>query len=370
MDENYKSTTVVIPTLDIFIHDQWELTKGITAPRFSIVDNVYPNQEFQVIIMIGDYEIVKGKISVGINCHIENEEGHTVSQNDFERTLVADLEEYIGFILLPELPQFNFGKTDAEGEYTIVVTINDANSGKEEILKSKISLHTSSPNKFIELEGELEGWRQNYYLDPKPNELISYYLQSMDEIGMNDNANIQFYVEALNNALFLIEDIDQLLIKDELPQKKRNAISLLIARSNYRGPDLSGFSKPELEIHHQVREEDEGAYNPLLEEALTHPTELDILWSMFFANGKYENIEKIISALSYTEGRSIEEVKNAPQADMIQYAVGMASSWSLGLNGESHPLIKTYMIHTVNKPEMSEHIRSELITILENTEEE
>jgi len=370
MDKEYNSTTIIIPTLDLFIHDQWEATKGITAPRFSIIENAYLDQEFQIIILIGNYEIVNDKINIGINCHIENEEGHIISENVFERILVADLNEHIGFILLPELPKFSFNETAIEGTYNIVVAINDSNSGKEEIVKHKILLQTSSPSQFLELEGELEEWRQNYYLDPKPNELISCYLQSMDEIGINNDANIQFYVEALNNALFLVEDINQILLKGELPQEKRNALNLLIARSNYRGLDLDGFSKPELAIHHQIREEDEGVYDPLLKGELTHPTELDILWSLFFANGKYENIEKIISALSFKEGKSLEEMEGAPESEIIQFAIGMASSWSLGKNRENHPLIEVYIIHLLNNLETSEHIRNELRSILENTDKE
>ena len=369
MNDNNNSTTLIIPTLDLFIQDQWEMTKGITAPRFSILEKAYPNQTFQVIIIIGNYKIKEGKINVLINCHIENEAGQIVSQDTFKRTLVADLEEHIGFILLPELPTFNFSKTDKDGDYNIVVNIKDSNSGTEEIIKREISLQRSSPSQFIALDVELEEWRQKYYLDPKPNELIACYLQSMDKIGMNDNANIQFYAEALNNALFLVEDIDQLLIKGELPQEKRNALNLLLARSNYSGPDLEGFSKPELAIHHKISAEDEGGYNPLLQETLTHPTELDLLWSMFFANGKYENIEKIISALHFMEGKNIEEVRAAPESEMIQFAIGMASAWSLESIGRGHPVVKVYMIHTLNLRETSVYLNNELISILEKIDE-
>ena len=370
MKEQQTNTTLVIPTLDQNISDQWEMTKGITTPRFSIIENICPEQQFRVIILIGSYEIVQGKTHLEISCQIENKTGDMVSGNTFERTLVAEIDEHIGFILLPELPEFTFRKTDEEGAYTVVATITDSNSGEKEVVKTTVLLSKTPPIQLTELEGELEDWRQNYYLDPKPQELIPRYLQSIDEIGMNNNANIQFYVEALNNALFLLEEINQLLIRDELPQKKRNALNLLIARSNYRGPDLDGFSQPELEILHQIREEDEGKFNPLQQEALTHPTDLDSLWSLFFANGKYENIEKIISALSFLEGRSMENIQDAPELEMIQYAMGMASAWSLNLNSENHPLVKVYLIHAVNNPETPEFVRNELMTILQNAEEE
>lgn len=370
MKEQQTNTTLVIPTLDQNISDQWEMTKGITTPRFSIVEQVYPDQQFRCIILIGAYEPVAGKVKLQIHSHIETKTGHILPQNTFEYTFESEIEEHIGFILLPELPEFSFGKADEEGAYTLVVTITDSHSGGKEVVKQAISLLHTDPIQLTELEGELEDWRQNYYLDPKPLELIPRYLQSMDEIGMNNNANIQFYVEALNSALFLVEAMNQLLVRDELPQKKRNALNLLLARSNYRGPDLDGFSAPELEIYHRIRIEDEGLFNPLLNDELTHPTDLDILWSMFFANGKYENIAKMSSALIFLEGRNMESVGEVPEVEMIQYAMGMASAWSLKLNSENHPLIKVYMIHVLNHPDTPEFVRNELMAILESTEEE
>lgn len=370
MDEEYKGTAIVVPTLDTFMHEQWEITKGITSPRFSIVKDLYPDQEFRVIVLLGKYEIANAKTNIKISAHIESPDGNRVPGNVFETILQIDMEEHMGFILLPEFPEFRFSKAENEGEYTIVVCINDLHTGEEEIVKAQVSLHKAIPSQFTERELDLEEWRQNYYLDPQPNELILYYLHSMDVIGLNNNANILFFVEALNNSMFLIEDINQLLLEGVLPQPKRNALNFLVARSNHRGDDLDGFSEAELKILHGIRDEDDADYNPLLNEEITHPSQLDILWNMFFANGKYENIEKIISTLSYIVGTSLEEAQNAPAVDIMQVAIGMASAWSLGSNAKTHDLVRTYIIYTLNRPDFPEKIKGELVSILEGVEEE
>ncbi|WP_299836660.1 hypothetical protein [uncultured Tenacibaculum sp.] len=357
-------TAIVLPTLDINIEDQWEKTRGIATPRFSTVSELYPNQDFQVIIVLGKYQIQQGKVRVKITCDIESSEGNITLSNGFNIMLEADLEKYIGLILLPKLPSFRFGSEHPAGEYKVIVKVDDTNSDeKEESIVNTITLRKENPNQPIELENELEAWRQNYYLDPKPNELIAAYCKSLDEIGINNDANILFYVEALNNSLFLADDINRLLGEGNLPQLQRNGLNILLARSNYENVDLENFSEQELKILHEIR--DEGFYNPLLlEEQVSHPSGLDMLWSLFFANGKYDNIDKIIEALDLRVGKDPEKLKDLPQEEAIAYAIGSASAWSLGLNAKHHSLVRTYLIYKVNQPNISEYIKESLIAIL------
>ena len=69
------------------------------------------------------------------------------------------------------------------------------------------------------------------------------------------------------------------------------------------------------------------------------------------------------------EGKNIEEVRAAPESEMIQFAIGMASAWSLESIGRGHPLVKVYMIHTLNLRETSVYLNNELISILEKIDE-
>ncbi|BDD11693.1 hypothetical protein FUAX_41250 (plasmid) [Fulvitalea axinellae] len=367
--EDQEMTTLVLPTLDTFLNDKWEMTKGITGPYFSTVWELYPNQEFQVIIILGRYEIVDKKINIKISCQIEDANGNVVIPQVFKRQLQADdLEGEIGMILMPELPKFSFGPEHNEGEYYIVVRRNDENTDEEEeIIKRKITFSKKSPSQFNELDGTLEEWRQNYYLDPKPTELISSYFKSMEEIGINNDANILFYVEAFNNALFLVDDVNQLLLKGEISRMERNALIMLMARSKYEDVDLEGFWKEELEVLHEIR--DEGVYNPLYVEQIGHPRGLDMLWSLFFANGKYENIEKIISVLNYKKGKDLESIKSLGEEEQIQFAFGMASAWSLGEHGMDHPMVKVYIQYTLNRPDISDYLKEELTSILSEIDE-
>lgn len=366
--QDTETTTTTFATLDTFINDQWEITKGITTPRFSVIKEVFPNQEFQVLIVLGKYEITDGEINIEISCHIEDANGHIILPNSFEKRLKGDLEKEIGFILMPELPRFSFDTTHEAGEYSIVTRVNDTNSGEKEIKRDKITLNKKSPSQFPESEESLEEWRQDYYLDPKPTELISFYFKSMEEIGINNDANILFYVEALNHSLFLMEDINQLLLKDEISRMERNALIMIAARCNYEQVDLEGFWKDELRVLHEIR--NEGVYNPLNQEQITHPSDLDMLWSLFFANGKYENVEKIISTISYTEGTNIEDLESLSDEDKLQYGIGSAAIWSLGAIGKQHALVKVYMIYYLNRPEVTAHVANELRAILTIIDEE
>ena len=364
MDQNQLPTAIVLPTLDINIEDQWEKTRGIATPRFSTVSEIHPNQNFQVIIVLGKYKIVDNKIRVNITCDIESTDGKTTLPSDFNITLEANLDKFIGLILLPKLPVFTFNSTYPEDEYKVIVKVNDTQTEEDvEVIENTVTLRKDFPNKPLELKDELETWRQNYYLDPKPNELLHAYFKSLDEIGINNDASILFYVEALNNSLFLADDINRLLADGNLPQLHRNGLNILLARSNYKNVNLENFSDQELKILHEIREE--GFYNLLLlEETVSHPIGLDMLWSLFFANGKYENIEKIIDALALTEGKDPENLKDLPQEEAIAFAIGSASFWSLGVNGKHHPLVRTFMIYKVNQPNIPEYVKDSLISIL------
>jgi len=360
--------TILIPTLSTFIEDQWEMTKGITTPKFSAIYELLPNQEFRALILLGKYEIKEGKINLKINCFLENSKTGNILPNAVERILQGDLEKEIGFILFPELHKFKFTEEDEEGTYNFVLRVNDINSGEEKEVKQELTFAKKKPDLFQKLEEELEEWRQNYYLDPKPTELIPYYFQGLTEDELiNNDRSILFYVEVLNNSLFLVDEIKSLLKADKFSRLQRNGLNILLARSKYQEVDSLGFSDEELKILHEFREE---FYNPLEKESINHPSDLDMLWSLFFANGKYENVEKIISSLYYKKDISEEEAKKLPQEELIKYAIGRAADWSLETIGRYHPMVQVYIINILNQPTISEYLKQELGGILARIKEQ
>ncbi|WP_298518584.1 hypothetical protein [uncultured Kordia sp.] len=360
--------TILIPTLSTYVEDQWEMTKGITAPKFSAVYDALPNQEFKALILLGKYEIKGGKINLKINCSLENSNTGKVLPNATEKVLLGDLEEKIGFILFPELLPFKFTEEDEEGVYNLILSVDDTNSDEEKIIVTQeLTFRKSLPNLLQKPTLELEEWRQKYYLDPKPTELISYYCKGLEENNtLNNDASILFYVEALNNSLFLVDEIISLIKADKFSRLQRNGLIILFARSKYEKVDSLGFSEEELKILYEFRDE---FYNPL-EKEIDHPSDLDMLWSLFFANGKYENLEKIISTLYFKKDISEEDAKNLPEAALIKYAVGRAAAWSLETIGRFHPMVQVYIIYTLNQPNISAYIQGELEAVLSNIQEE
>ena len=358
---------ILIPTLSTFIEDQWEKTKGIMTPKFSSVFNLLPNQEFKALILLGEYAIKNKKIDLKINCFLRNSKTGKVLSNSFERILQGDLEKEIGFILFPELLKFKFTEEDEAGIYNFVLRVNDTNAGKEKEVTQELTFSKNNLDFLKKQESEIEEWRQNYYLDPKPTELISYYFKSLIENDiLNNDASILFYVEALNNSLFLVEEIKRLLNTDVLSSLQRNGLNILLARSKYKDVDSVGFSEEELKILREFRNEFQ---NPLDTE-INHPSELDMLWSLFFANGKFENVDKIISVLYYKENISEEAAKKLPQEELIKYAIGSAAAWSLETIGIFHPMVQVYIIHVLQQPTISVYLKEELEGILTRIKKE
>ena len=110
-------------------------------------------------------------------------------------------------------------------------------------------------------------------------------------------------------------------------------------------------------------------YN-VLEKEISHPSELDMIWSLFFANGKYENIEKIISTLYYKKDISEADLDRLSQEELLKYAIGSAAAWSLETIGSYHPMVQVYIIYTMNQPTTSPYLKDELKNILERINEE
>ena len=87
--------------------------------------------------------------------------------------------------------------------YNLVLRIHDNNSGEAKEIKQELTFRKDQPDFFQNQESDLEEWRQNYYLDPKPTALISNYFKDLEENeALNSDKAILFYVEAPKPCVF------------------------------------------------------------------------------------------------------------------------------------------------------------------------
>ena len=90
---------------------------------------------------------------------------------------------------------------------------------------------------------------------------------------------------------------------------------------------------------------------PLSFEVVTHPAQLDALWTQFFVTGKVEPIRRLVGELRKRDGvMTLDDAKklghkltDAEKKKLIDGLVGRAAEWSLASNAKQHKLVGYYL---------------------------
>ena len=139
---------------------------------------------------------------------------------------------------------------------------------------------------------------------------------------------------------------------------------------------FSGFQ--ESEFLDLMNNEEKEAYNKIKDSGfndiygeINSGTQLDMLWSTFFANGKYKPILKLIQTLDYIKYKgSIENYKNSKKTEedkqnAYREAVFQAAEWSLSSNCKTFELVKDYANWALYNEDLNENQRKQLKKILD-----
>ena len=123
-------------------------------------------------------------------------------------------------------------------------------------------------------------------------------------------------------------------------------VAMILAEAGANDADLKG-ADPELKaLFAKVK-----GKKPLSFGTITHPAQLDALWTRFFVTGKVEPIRRLVGELRKRDNvMTLDEAKKLgrkPDADemkkIMNGLVGRAAEWSLASNAKQHKLVGYYL---------------------------
>jgi hypothetical protein len=273
-----------------------------------------------------------------------------------------------------------FEPSDIDGEYEIKVKAFDHIAQKETAVQSKITL-VESPKKYEAinfLSPESEKTISYYYGAPVPEKLIPLFLglcTANKELAQKSNnytpiIPLSFFYHAFKDNRYLLpvlaKSFPQLdadgkklcaILFSALTDKEHNEFSLL-------GDEAEIFKKeiPNL--------------NPFQVEKISTPIDEDILWSTFFATGKFTPIKLLADAMEQLKnGMSPDKFKSLPDKTpedknkLYTWTIGAAAMWSLSSNAATHPLVSFYCETLFQRAPEKSFIKSCLANTLKKTVE-
>ena len=98
--------------------------------------------------------------------------------------------------------------------------------------------------------------------------------------------------------------------------------------------------------------------------------QLDMLWTKFFASGKYRPIRTLVDALELVKYKgSIEKYQQSNQDPALENDAYLEATyrsliWSLDVNSKTFRLVQDYLSYIYNKEQLPEDVKAELKLIL------
>ncbi|HYF04356.1 MAG TPA: hypothetical protein VEC36_13315 [Patescibacteria group bacterium] len=351
---------------DIGFKDKWYKIVPPAMPQILTVSKVFKGQNFVFVLFMNDYAVANNTPNVVYDLKIVAPTGSMY----FEQKGLAALSQMLpnpNVILLSEAQlQISFEEKDAFGEYKIFVNVVDKIEGKEKKIEGKIELIDFKNTDGFKKEDELGPWMTMYYRNPSPEKLLDgFWLYTKSTFADNDNsfpALMNFFREGFENNTYLIPKL--LAGYSEQNEKTKFFTLFLIRNLNFKADEfLKSLSENETAKWQKIVED--AALNPYAQ--ISHPIQLDILWTSFFATGTTAPIEKLVSVLAFKEFEGAEATAESSDEQKEKFLKGLvykSAKWSFESNTQQHSLVKDYLRYISLNPRLDKAILKEVAEIL------
>ena len=289
-------------SIDPGFDDQWNHTNPDHGLHLSSIGEVVRGQAFQVcVFMTGHAAGPNGRVDSTYDIEITRPDGTTYLQKH-EVELRRGEKIGAGSVLRANtLLGLAFSPTDPLGRYTVRIEVHDRIGGRSAQTKEPLTLTANpEPRPFKDRES-LHAWELSYYRVPTPLRLLDA-LGDAGALGLGgstaaDHELRRFLCVLLDDNTFLVP-----LLLERFPKLdhagRLAALSLLAGSGLDAQPFLSAAA-----------EEERRQYEPLHAQQRPDPlhgpirdaVQVDELWGLFFASGRYAPIERLARALTLDE---------------------------------------------------------------------
>jgi len=368
ISSNAQLSVKAVVSTDYSFYDQWYRTVGESVPLVSEAKTVYHDQPIFVYVFFGNYGIDSlGTADVTYNFRLFRPDSSQVEN-------FTDIIGYKGRINNPSNILLSVANVrlklesfEPVGSYRIEIEIIDNIMNDTAALVSGVALKELTLKSAINNDSLFNNWMTTYYQSPLPEYAIDAFIYfSKSDIRKDiEEIAFAFFRELFNNNNYLLPYlVEQYDFQDEVTQN--DIITLMAFLDAENSEFLNKLSDNVLNFYNELRK-DKSVFDYSI---LEHPAQLDMLWSEFFASGRYDPVMKLVNALSLNEYTgSIEKYKESDnneslRHDVLMEAVYKSAVWSLRENARTHKLVKDYLIYILKNETLEENIRNELEKIV------
>jgi hypothetical protein len=187
-------------------------------------------------------------------------------------------------------------------------------------------------------------WMETYLDQPEPGRMVDAYLCLFDALAGSEPdqffVSLAFFAEVLRTNPWLAETIDGLW--DHVPPRAQRAIGLLYhaARVHSKQEDIARMALERAKSPYPSAAE-------LQSRPPLHPQELDLLWAIFRASGRFVTFKHLLKAAGPLPEAYKVTLEEDEQETLMQVA-----AWSIDQHLSRHPLGLVYAMATYKIAEL------------------
>jgi hypothetical protein len=367
---NAQLNVQAVVSSDYSFYDQWYRTVSESVPLINKSETVYHDQPLFVYVFFSGYGVDSLDMAdVNYNLRIFKPDSSLLEEHLKVLGYKGKIVNPNNLILSIANLRFNFEMTEPIGNYRVEAELVDNVLNDKVTVSTIVTLSELSLDSSINNDSLLGKWLETYYQTPIPELAVDAFIY-FTKSGLREIAEepvFAFFRVLFGHNLYLVPHlISKYDFQDETTQ---NDILMLLA---FLDVDVSEFinqlPQNKLYAYQQLKENS----NLFDYSELEHPTQLDMIWSEFFASGRYGAIRRLVDALSLSQYKgAIDLYNNSGKAESLEKNALLEASyksvvWSLGANAKTHKLIKDYLTYILKNEPLDDNVRNELENIIIN----
>lgn len=318
-------TTHVTVTRDQNFNDKWLRILPKDSPFISSIKNSYIGEKIFILVFVADYNVnKKGEASLFYDIDIVGPKGG-IYYSEKDNLIAKGKTSSDGVLLSGQLTVMQFETQDEIGKYSFRINVKD-NIGKNNVVKEiNVNLHPNIyPKHASKGKHMFDDYFKTHYRNLNLEFFYSYFdsfLSISHSLGKEEKESIIFFFyQIIKENPFLSWNLDEYTLK----QGKRNKELIFRMMKTLGHIPKSKEMKKNVNIVKKL-------HNPY--SMTSKGFHLDMLWSDFFATGKFQPILSLVFSMENNITSNIVEKK----------AIGGAAKWSLELNSKHSKLVCQYL---------------------------
>lgn len=367
----HKFEALILPSLADIDLDAWYKIPPNSGPSMRKTDQVVKNQLFSLFIIFKGYSVDSAnKMDITYDVQIFDPQGQPTEDKGLGIVGYHGLAGSSDILLLnQQIMRVLFSDDYPYGTYQIKVTAYDNVSGNTFKTSTAISLlPISFEFRFSNLD-EANAWMMHYYQEMSPQKAVAAVqaIVQTEPGWIVNNVNIlSFFSRIFADNPYLLSNIAENFDQFSLPEQKR----LLLIDHFVGDNQLIRYSQKK--TFSDFKQQLKAISYPTLNDEISKPLQLDMLWSEFLATGRYAPIKKIVGALALVKYKgTLEKIKQDKLAlsdelkrEAYLDATYQSAVWSLLSNNKQMPLVNKYCHFIYQNEDLSGNIKRQLALIL------